>query len=104
MRKILARAVVVASLVAFVLAPTTGCSRGMANFLAGALIVTAAVAIVAHHDAHYHDPWCGHERVYVEDRDVYYYEGQWEYYDQDSGQWYYYTEPPVQEHHHYYYP
>jgi len=81
------------------------CSPRMAQFMAGALIVGAAVAVVAHHDAHFHHHHCGHEYVIVEDREVYEYQGRWEYYDDSTGQWYYYEDEPAptyEYHDHYY--
>lgn len=94
-------------LLALVQAPNSACSPRMAQFMAGALIVGATVAIIAHHDAHHHSPYCGHEYVVVEDREVYQYQGRWEYYDDETGEWYYYTEDPVptyeRHYHHYYY-
>lgn len=75
---------------------SAGCSPSMARFAAAAFVGTAAaVMILAAHDAHYHDAYCGHQVVVVEDRPVYYYQGHWEYYDPDTGEWYVYREPPV---------
>lgn len=97
------RLLVPAFLLALVQLPGA-CSPRMAQFMAGAVIVGAAVAVVAHHDAHYHHRHCGHHYVVVEDREVYEYEGRWEYYDESTGEWYYYEEPPVPTYHrHYHY-
>ena len=72
-----------------------GCTRGMAQFAFGALVVTAAVVtVMAIHDAHMHSAHCGHQYVIVEDHPVYSYGGHWEYYDEDTGRWYRYREPP----------
>jgi hypothetical protein len=72
------------------------CNPRFAGSLLGAAIVTAAIvgtaAIMAAHDAHYHDEYCGHQRRYHDGRWVYYYGSHWEYYD--SGRWYYYGPPP----------
>lgn len=70
------------------------CGRG-GFMLAQAAITMAAVAtVIAVHDAHYHDYYCGHRYVVVEDRPVYYYQDRWEYYDAPSGRWYMYEELP----------
>ena len=98
---------VAATLVLTLMGGSAGCHPRFARLIAAGLIAVAAVAVVAHHDAHFHDRYCGHSYVVVEDRDVYEYEGRWEYYDEGSGQWYYYEEPPVPdetyEEHYYYY-
>ena len=82
----------------------SGCTPGMARFAAGAFIMTAAVVTIAaiHHDAHYHSHHCGHHYVLVEDRPVYHYQGHWEYYDEETGQWYRYRQPPPEARQEYY--
>lgn len=108
-RRVTARALVPLLLLALIAGPLgqTACSPRMAQFMAGAFIVGTAVAIMAHHDSHHHYRGCGHEYVVIEDRDVYQYQGQWEYYDDYDGRWYYYQEDPVPTRqrtvHHYYY-
>jgi hypothetical protein len=62
----------------------------------GAMLMTAAivgtVAVMAHHDAHFHDMNCGCNRRWHDGRWTYYYGDHWEYYDPTSGAWYYYEE------------
>jgi len=69
-----------------------GCSPRMFNtlFMAAAFVGTAA--ILAHHDAHFHDHHCGHPYRWVDGRWVYYYHYHWEYYDPELNAWYYYEE------------
>ena len=73
---------------------TAGCHHrahgGLAVLhLASAVAEVALVAaIISHHDAHYHDHYCGHRYRYYEGRYNYWYGGQWEYYDDDGGVWY----------------
>lgn len=57
-----------------------------------AAAIVGTVAVLAHHDAHFHDPYCGHHRRYQDGRWVYFYDGHWEYYDPNGGTWYYYQE------------
>ena len=103
------RALVPLLLIVFAAGPlgTSACSPRMARFMAGALIIGTAVAVIAHHDAHRHYPGCGHEYIVIEDREVYQYQGRWEYYDEQTGEWYYYVEDPVPVRHrtvhHYHY-
>jgi hypothetical protein len=74
-----------------------GCSPQFARLAAGAFIVTAAaVTVMAIHDAHMHSRHCGHHYVVVEQEPVYYYEGRWEFYDEESGRWYRYRDAPPQ--------
>lgn len=54
--------------------------------------VVGQIALLAHHDAHYHHDHCGHYRRWYGGNWVYYYGGQWEYYDDGAGHWYYYAE------------
>jgi hypothetical protein len=69
-----------------------GCSPRMAATLLGAAIVTAAIIgtakLLAEHDAHFHDEYCGHPRRYHHGRWVYHYSGHWEYHH--GGSWYHY--------------
>jgi hypothetical protein len=64
--------------------------------LAGAALWTAAivgsVTLLSYHDEHYHYGGCGHYRRWHDDRWVYYYGDQWEYYDEPSSSWYVYAE------------
>lgn len=68
------------------------CHPRVAGQLLGAAIITAAIvgtaAVLANHDAHFHDEYCGHHRRYHHGRWVYHYNGHWEYYE--GGRWYYY--------------
>lgn len=72
----------------------TSCTPRMVGRLIGAAIITAVVVgtaqSIAHHDAHYHDHHCGCERHYHDGRWVYSYQGEWEYYDHETGTWYRY--------------
>ena len=72
----------------------TGCSPRLAHAVINTAIIAAAIAgtvhVLAHHDAHFHDHYCGHNRRYHQDRWVYYYNGYWEYHDPHAGRWYYY--------------
>ena len=75
--------------------------RSFGNYAARTL-VQAAVTVAVHvaiegvvtamveHDAHYHSHRCGHRYTVHDGRDVYEYNGYWEYYDADAGGWYYY--------------
>lgn len=81
-------------LVALLVRPTVGCSPQVARAVAGAAIFMTAVAVIAHHDAHWHSHHCGHPVMYVDGRDAYWYQGHWEYYDEATGRWYRYTEAP----------
>jgi len=71
-----------------------GCSPRFAGSLIGAAIITAAVVgtahAIAHHDAHFHDEYCGCARHWHNGRWVYHYHGYWEYYDPHSHTWYRY--------------
>jgi hypothetical protein len=71
-----------------------GCSPRLARAAIGAAFITAAIVgtahVLAHHDAHFHDDYCGHHRRYHDGHYVYHYNGYWEYYDHDRGRWYYY--------------
>ncbi len=71
------------------------CTPRMARDLMVAAMVTTAVVAIARHDAHQHHLGCGHEVVYVDGRDAYYYGGHWEYYDEQTGQWYRYVDDPA---------
>ena len=76
-----------------------GC-RPMAYFATRAIITAAVVAgVLATHDAHYHDHHCGHDYVYLDQREVYHYEDRWEYYDPHDGHWYHYENPPPELRH-----
>ena len=73
---------------------SASCSPRLFRAAVGAAIITAAIVgtahVLAHHDAHFHDSYCGCDRRYHEGRYVYYYDDRWEYYD--DGRWYYYSE------------
>jgi hypothetical protein len=73
-------------------AGSVGCHPRVMGNLLGAAIVTAAIvgtaAVLAQHDAHFHDEYCGHARRFHQGRWVYHYNGHWEYYE--GGRWYYY--------------
>jgi len=51
-------------------------------------VMTANLAVIVTHDAHFHEEGCGHHHRWRDGRVVYYYEGRWEYYDGDRGEWY----------------
>lgn len=72
----------------------TGCHPHALNGVAGVAMLSAAVvgtaAILAEHDAHYHDYYCGHSRRWHNGRWVYQYDGAWEYYDPGTTRWYHY--------------
>lgn len=74
-----------------------GCHPRFAGQLLGAAIVTAAIvgtaSLLANHDNHFHDEYCGHHRRYYEGRWVYYYGNRWEYHQ--GGRWYYYQAAPA---------
>ena len=81
--------------IGFALAGTiaaTSCNPRFAGQLLGLAIVTAAIvgtaSLLANHDGHFHDEYCGHHRRYYGGRWVYNYNGQWEYHE--SGGWYSY--------------
>jgi hypothetical protein len=81
----------VGSSVGCVMSPRTAVALGsLATTAVYAAAIVGTVAILAHHDAHYHYETCGHYRQYHEGRWVYQYGGHWEYYDSYSGTWYYY--------------
>lgn len=73
-------------------ASSAGCSPRMFGAAVAAAAIVGTVAVLAHHDAHFHDEYCGHERRYHHGRWVYYYGDRWEYYDQGNGSWYYYSD------------
>jgi len=72
------------------------CSPHMFRHAVGAAIITAAIVgsvhVMAHHDAHFHDHYCGHARRYHDGRYVYSYNGNWEYYDPYQRRWYFYSD------------
>jgi hypothetical protein len=63
---------------------------GGVPFVAGMFTAMALhhAIILHHHDHHFHDEFCGHRRVWVEDRWLYWYGDHWEYYDYSTGRWY----------------
>ncbi|HWM86556.1 MAG TPA: hypothetical protein VNO33_11980 [Kofleriaceae bacterium] len=76
-----------------VMSPRTAHSLG--NVAVAALwtaAVVGQVALLAHHDAHYHYDHCGHYRRWHGERWVYYYDGRWEYYDSGDSSWYFYAD------------
>lgn len=88
----------VLALVVTLSASTAACNRyGWALFgdvVETALTAAVVVAVLAHHDRHFHSAHCGHRYVVVESRPVYDYDGRWEYYDDYDGRWYYYPDGP----------
>jgi len=77
--------------------------RSLGNYAARAVVRTAvqvAVHVAIHgivtamieHDSHYHHHSCGHRFTVHDGRDVYEYNGHWEYYDRDARRWYYYRQ------------
>jgi hypothetical protein len=93
--------------VALIATTTTACSPRLARTVFAAAVLTAVIVgtahVLAHHDAHFHDEYCGHHRRWHDGRWVYYYEERWEYYDPDTGRWYYYSDPDAHEEHYHYY-
>jgi hypothetical protein len=91
--KITVRTVALATALAVPLSLGSACfhPRFIGNAIVAAAII-GTVAVLAHHDAHYHDEYCGHQRRYHDGRWVYYYGGHWEYHDPHAGRWYYYEE------------
>ena len=83
---------------ALLLSQTTACfmspraASGLARAAIFTTVVAANVAILASHDAHYHGYGCGHHHRWRDGRAVYYYGGQWEYFDDSHGSWYYYAD------------
>jgi hypothetical protein len=69
-----------------------GCSPRMFQAMILTAAVVGTVAVLAHHDHHFHTDYCGHHRRWHDGRWVYYYDDRWEYYDPDTGRWYYYEE------------
>jgi len=92
----MSRRILLAAALCFALSPVVSCSPRMAHALFSAAVITAAIIgtahVLAHHDAHFHDPYCGHHRRWHSDRWVYYYDGHWEYYEPETGRWYFYQE------------
>lgn len=88
------RAVAIAALCALCLACAQGCMvhgrGGGAPFMLGLLTAMAIHHAIEldRHDHHYHDEFCRHRRVWVEDRWLYWYGDHWEYFDYDTGRWY----------------
>lgn len=69
-----------------------GCHPRMLGNLIMAAAIVGTVAVLAAHDAHFHDHYCGHHRRWHDGRWIYGYHGHWEYYDPSTGTWYYYEE------------
>ncbi len=67
-----------------------GCTPRLFEAAVMTAAVVGTVAILAHHDAHFHDMHCGHPRHWHEGRWVYHYHDHWEYYDPGTRGWYYY--------------
>ena len=86
------RTILVAAGLALLLSLGTACPPRLIGPMIMAAAIVGTVAILAHHDAHYHDAYCGHHRRYYEGRWVYYYGDHWEYYDPYRRVWYYYEE------------
>ncbi len=81
-----------------------GCNRHTMHLLADVAFTAVAVAaLVAVHDAHYHNHYCGHRYVYHEGHPVYFYEDRWEYYEERDGNWYYYPDGVPHQRQHYRY-
>ena len=90
------RIVIISAAIVAVLSMSIACSPAMFRIVATAAITTAVAAAVIHsHDDHYHHSRCGHEYVIVDGREVYQYQGRWEYYDPYDGQWYFYEDLEV---------
>ncbi len=99
MKRLLVCAVVVS-----LAAPLAACTpRSLGSYAARSLVHTAVnvavnVAIIGvvtamvEHDSHYHSHSCGHRYTVHDGRDVYEYNGHWEYYDAETGGWYYYRQ------------
>jgi hypothetical protein len=71
---------------------SAGCSP---RFFQTAILATAIVGtavVLAHHDAHFHNEYCGHPRRWHDGHWIYYYNHHWEYYDPYYERWYYYEE------------
>ena len=89
--KIIVRALLLVTALTLPVSLGAGCFHPR---LVGDVIMAAAiigtVAVLAHHDAHFHDAYCGHQSRYHDGHHVYYYGGHWEYYDPPSQRWYYY--------------
>lgn len=75
---------------------SSACSPQLFRDVASVAIFTAAVVGTAHmmadHDAHFHDHWCGHHRRWYHGHWVYHYDDRWEYYDPNEEVWYYYDD------------
>lgn len=88
--------VIVAAALVGVTATTSACSPRMFGAVAAAAIVTAAIVgtahVLAYHDAHWHNEYCGHRHRWHDGRAVYYYHDHWEYYDPYDRRWYYYAD------------
>jgi len=48
------------------------------------------VAELPSHDAHFHSQDCGHFRRLSQGRWIYFYQGQWEFYDESAATWFFY--------------
>ncbi len=81
-----------AALVLSALLATSSCSPRLFQAVLVTAAVIGTVAVLAHHDAHFHDEWCGHHRRWHDGRWIYDYRGHWEWYDPATGTWYYYAE------------
>ena len=88
--KILARALLLAAALTLPVSFGAACHPRLIGDVIVAAAIIGTVAVLAHHDAHFHDEYCGHERRYHEGHWVYYYGDRWEYYDPPSQRWYYY--------------
>lgn len=89
-------------------ATLTGCHPDVAKFVidetlaavAHVAVESAIVAAVTSGSRHYayehrpvgHDTDCGHDYVIYDEREVYFVEGRWEYYDDTYGGWYYFVD------------
>ncbi|MBI5526996.1 MAG: hypothetical protein HY897_11730 [Deltaproteobacteria bacterium] len=73
---------------------------GGVPFVAGMFTAMALhhAIVLHHHDHHYHDEFCGHRRVWVEDRWLYWYGDHWEYFDYSNERWYAVPASPPQDH------
>jgi hypothetical protein len=82
-------------LVVFVAACTlwltaTACSPRLFRAAVVTAAIVGAAVVLATHDAHFHDHYCGHRRRHHHGHWTYYYNDHWEYYDERDGRWYYY--------------
>jgi len=83
-----------AMLLSLMLLGQFGCTRHGLHVFRAVATVAVYAAILATHDSHYHNHHCGHTYVVHDNRPVYHYQGRWEYYEPDTGNWYHYDRRP----------